>query len=99
MPTIHMRADLNTEDDDAARLLRDVTDPAVIHAVPRAGAGTERLWSVVRLNGSDDGQVLSLPCRRHDAYGMSAHPGNGGSPLVSAHSGRGYGTPHARPPV
>jgi hypothetical protein len=49
MPTIHLRADLNAEDDEGRwwSLLRDAVDPGAV--VPGAVliAGTDRFWSVV----------------------------------------------------
>jgi hypothetical protein len=61
MPTIDLRADLNAEDDEGlwwSLLLRDAVDPGAV--VPGAVliAGTDRFWSVVRIEQvDDDGQV------------------------------------------
>jgi hypothetical protein len=59
-------ADLNAEDDEGRwwSLLRDAVDPARIE--PGAVvAGTERFWSIVRIEQVDaDGQATSSPCRR-----------------------------------
>ena len=60
MPRIDLRADLNAEDDEGRwwSLLRDAVDPT--HVVPGAVlvAGTERFWSIVRIEQvDDDGQV------------------------------------------
>lgn len=60
MPAIDLRADLNSEDDEGRlwSLLRDAGDSTRI--VPGAViiAGTERYWSVVRIDEvDDDGQV------------------------------------------
>ena len=60
MPTIDLRADLNAEDDEGRwwSLLRDATEPEAV--VPGAVliAGSERFWSVVRIEQVDvDGQV------------------------------------------
>lgn len=56
MPTIDLRADLNAEDDEGRwwTLLRDAADP--VRIVPGAVlvAGTERFWSLVRIEGIDD---------------------------------------------
>ena len=56
MATIELRADLNAEDDEGRwwSPLRDAVDPDRIVLV----AGTERFWSVVRIEQvDDDGQV------------------------------------------
>jgi hypothetical protein len=60
MPKIDLRADLNAEDDDARRwsVLRDAVEPAAIVPGAVVVAGTERFWSVVRIEQVDsDGQV------------------------------------------
>jgi hypothetical protein len=61
MPTIDLRADLNSEDDDEGRwwsLLRDAFDPAGVVPGAVMVAGAERFWSVVRVEQvDDDGQV------------------------------------------
>jgi hypothetical protein len=60
MPRIDLRADLNAEDDEGRwwTILGDARDPAKV--VPGAVliAGTERFWSVVRIDQVDsDGQA------------------------------------------
>lgn len=60
MPTIDLRADLNAEDDEGRwwSLLRDAVDPALIVPGTVLVAGTERFWSVVRIEQVDaDGQI------------------------------------------
>lgn len=60
MPTIELRADLNSEDDQGRwwSLLRDAAEPARIVPGAVVVAGTERFWSVVRIDEvDDDGQV------------------------------------------
>jgi hypothetical protein len=60
MPRIDLRADLNAEDDEARwwSLLRDAVDPAKIVPGAVVVAGTERFWSVVRIEQvNTDGQV------------------------------------------
>jgi hypothetical protein len=60
MPTIDLRADLNAEDDEGRwwSLLRDAVDPAAIKPGAVVVAGSERFWSVVRIEQVDaDGQV------------------------------------------
>jgi hypothetical protein len=60
MPVIELRADLNSEDDHGRwwSLLRDAADPARIAPGAVVIAGTERFWSVVRIEQiDDDGQV------------------------------------------
>jgi hypothetical protein len=60
MPRIDLRADLNAEDDEGRwwSLLRDAADPAAIVPGAVVVAGTERFWSVVRIEQvDDDGQV------------------------------------------
>ena len=60
MPTIELRADLNSEDDEGRwwSLLRDATEPTRIVPGAVVIAGTERFWSVVRIEQvDDDGQV------------------------------------------
>jgi hypothetical protein len=69
MPRIDLRADLNAEDDEGRwwTLLTDAADPAQI--VPGAVllAGTERFWSVVRIDQvDDDGQVHFVPISEND---------------------------------
>lgn len=60
MPRIDLRADLNTEDDEGRwwSLLRDAVDPTRILPGAVLVAGTERFWSIVRIEQvDDDGQV------------------------------------------
>lgn len=60
MPTIELRADLNSEDDEGRwwSLLRDATEPTRIVPGAVVIAGTERFWSLVRIEQvDDDGQV------------------------------------------
>lgn len=60
MPVIDLRADLNAEDDQGRwwSLLSDAADPATIRPGSVLIAGTERYWSVVRVEQvDDDGQV------------------------------------------
>ncbi len=69
MPTIHLRADLNTEDDEGRwwSLLRDAADPSAVVAGAVLVAGTERFWSVVRIEQvDDDGQVHFVPVPADD---------------------------------
>jgi hypothetical protein len=57
---IDLRADLNAEDDEGRwwTLLTDAADPAQIVPGAVVVAGTERFWSVVRIDQvDDDGQV------------------------------------------
>ena len=60
MPRIDLRADLNAEDDEGRwwSLLRDAVDPTRIVPGVVLVAGTERFWSIVRIEQvDDDGQV------------------------------------------
>lgn len=60
MPLIDLRADLNAEDDEGRwwSLLSDAVDPASVRPGAVLVAGTERFWSVVRIEQVDaDGQV------------------------------------------
>lgn len=60
MPTIELRADLNSEDDGGRwwSLLRDAADPSRIVPGAVVVAGTERYWATVRIEQvDDDGQV------------------------------------------
>jgi hypothetical protein len=60
MPVIDLRADLNAEDDEGRwwSVLADAADPAVIRPGAVVVAGSERYWSVVRIEQVDeDGQV------------------------------------------
>jgi hypothetical protein len=57
---IDLRADLNAEDDEGRwwSLLSDAVDPAVVRPGAVLVAGSERFWSVVRIEHVDpDGQV------------------------------------------
>jgi hypothetical protein len=55
MPRIDLRADLNAEDDEGRwwTLLRDAVEPAAIVPGAVVVAGTERFWSVVRIEQID----------------------------------------------
>ena len=69
MPTIDLRADLNTEDDEGRwwSVLRDAVDPAQIMPGAVLTAGSERFWSVVRIEQvDDDGQVHFIPLPSDD---------------------------------
>jgi hypothetical protein len=69
MPRIDLRADLNAEDDEGRwwTLLTDATDPAQMMTGGVVVAGTERLWSVVRIDQvDDDGQVHFLAVSADD---------------------------------
>ena len=60
MPRIDLRADLNAEDDEGRwwSLLGDAVDPTLILPGAVLVAGTERFWSIVRIEQVDeDGQV------------------------------------------
>lgn len=60
MPVIDLRADLNAEDDEGRwwSLLSEATNPGAIRSGAVLVAGTERFWSVVRVEQVDaDGQV------------------------------------------
>lgn len=60
MPVIDLRADLNAEDDEGRwwSLVSDAIDPNAIRSGAVVIAGTERFWSVVRIEQvDDDGQV------------------------------------------
>lgn len=60
MPTIELRADLNSEDDEGRwwSLLRDAVDPSRIVPGAVVVAGTDRYWATVRIEQvDDDGQV------------------------------------------
>jgi hypothetical protein len=62
-----LRTDLNAEDDEGRwwTLLRDAADPARIKPGAVLVAGTERFWSVVRIERvDDDGQVHFVACLR-----------------------------------
>jgi hypothetical protein len=64
MPTIDLRADLNAEDDEGRwwSLLRDAADSGAVVPGAVLVAGTERFWSVVRIDQvDDDGQVHFVP--------------------------------------
>lgn len=69
MPRIDLRADLNAEDDEGRwwSLLRDAVEPAAIAPGAVVVAGTERFWSVVRIEQVDaDGQVHFVPVPSDD---------------------------------
>jgi hypothetical protein len=57
MPRIDLRADLNAEDDESRwwSLLRDAVEPDAIVPGAVVIAGTERFWSVVRIEQVDSG--------------------------------------------
>lgn len=60
MPIIELRADLNSEDDQGRwwSLLREAKEPARIVPGAIVVAGSERFWSLVRIEQvDDDGQV------------------------------------------
>jgi hypothetical protein len=60
MPLIDLRADLNAEDDEGRwwALLSDSAEPGMVRPGAVLVAGTERFWSVVRIEQVDaDGQV------------------------------------------
>jgi hypothetical protein len=64
MPRIDLRADLNAEDDEGRwwTLLTDAVDPSAVVPGAVLVAGTERYWSVVRIDQvDDDGQVHFVP--------------------------------------
>jgi hypothetical protein len=69
MPTIELRADLNSEDDEGRlwSLLRDAAHPERIVPGAVVVAGTDRFWSVVRIDQvDDDGQIHFLPLPSDD---------------------------------
>ena len=69
MPRIDLRADLNAEDDEGRwwSLLRDAVEPGAIAPGAVVVAGTERFWSVVRIEQVDaDGQVHFVPVPSDD---------------------------------
>jgi hypothetical protein len=69
MPRIDLRADLNADDDEGRwwSLLRDAVEPAAIVPAAFVVAGTERFWSVVRIEQVDpDGQVHFVALPRDD---------------------------------
>lgn len=69
MPQIDLRADLNAEDDEGLwwSLLRDASNPNSIVPGAVVVAGTERFWSVVRIEKvDDDGQVHFVAIRADD---------------------------------
>ena len=60
MPLIDLRADLNAEDDEGRwwSLIADAVDPGAVRPGAVLVAGSERFWSVVRIDQVDaDGQV------------------------------------------
>ena len=69
MPTLDLRADLNAEDDEGRwwSLLRDAVEPTAVVPGAVLVAGTERFWSVVRIEQvDDDGQVHFVPVPADD---------------------------------
>ena len=69
MPVIDLLADLNSEDDEGRwwSLLRDALEPSTIRPGAVVIAGTDRYWSVVRIEQvDDDGQVHFVPVRDDD---------------------------------
>ena len=66
MPVIDLRADLNAEDDEGRwwSLLSDAANPAAIKPGVVVIAGSERFWSVVRIEQVDDDEVDRLAVRR-----------------------------------
>ena len=86
MTTIDLRADLNTEDDQGRwwSLLRDAVDVARIVPGAVVVAGTERFWSVVRIEQvDDDGQVHFVPVAPDDPAALNcARPLGGVAPAM-----------------
>jgi hypothetical protein len=76
MPVIDLRADLNAEDDDGRwwSLVSDATDPNAIRPGAVVIAGTERFWSVVRIEEVDDDGAGSLRRHRRDRPFRSRAP-------------------------
>lgn len=75
MPTIDLRADLNAEDDEGRlwSLLADAADPSAIRPGAVLIAGTDRYWSVVRIEQvDDDGQVHFVPLADDDPAAVDA---------------------------
>ena len=69
MPTIDLRADLNAEDDEGRwwSVLHDAIDPTRIVPGAVVVAGSDRFWSVVRIEQvDDDGQVHFVGLRFDD---------------------------------
>jgi hypothetical protein len=69
MPRIDLKADLNAEDDEGRwwTLLVDAVDPSAVVPGAVLVAGTERFWSVVRIDQvDDDGQVHFVPVAADD---------------------------------
>lgn len=74
MPTIELRADLNSEDDEGRwwSLLRDASDPSRIVPGAVVVAGTERCWAQVRIEQvDDDGQVHFVAVPNDDSTAAS----------------------------
>jgi hypothetical protein len=68
-PKIDLRADLNAEDDEGRwwTLLADAADPSAMRPGAVLVAGTEKFWSVVRIDQvDDDGQVHFVAVARDD---------------------------------
>lgn len=81
MTIIELRADLNSEDDQGRwwSLLRDAANPHLIVPGAVVVAGTERFWSVVRVDQVDeDGQVhfVAMPAEDPAATELLARPDN-----------------------
>ncbi len=77
MPTIDLRADLNAEDDEGRwwSLLRDAVDPRALVPGAVVIAGTDRFWSVVRIEQVDDEPgALRGGTRRRPGRGPTAGP-------------------------
>jgi hypothetical protein len=78
MPTIDLRADLNADDDEGRgwSLMRDAVEPSVIVSGAMLVAGTERFWSVVRVEQvDDDGQVHLVAVPPDDPASLPCSPG------------------------
>jgi hypothetical protein len=74
MPRIDLRADLNAEDDEGRwwTLLSNAVDPSAVVPGAVLVAGTERFWSVVRVDQvDDDGQVHFVPLADDDPAGAA----------------------------
>ncbi len=68
-PPIHLRSDLNAEDDSGENwaLVDNARDPSQIRAGAVLVAGTPRFWSVVRITAVDpDGQVHFVQLDEND---------------------------------
>lgn len=92
MPTIELRADLNSEDDEGRwwSLLRDAVDPSRIVPGAVVVAGTERYWAQVRIEQvDDDGQVHFVAVTDSDPTAASASTATSTVPLDTDESGPG----------